>query len=402
MVLAAGLLAGGFGATRGGPAACPFSVTVKATPGTGIAPLEVQLNASVTSGSPSAYDWSFGDGSFWNGSGAGAVTPLHRYGTPGSYDVEVAVVEPTCTARGGTTVIATPGPLAVTPTATPSSGPAPLTVALAATISGGSGTYVSVFWSFGDGGVGSGDPVVYTYSRSGSFTATVNVTDSAGHWAVASVPVTVRGVAAAPPAFPNETESLGIAAGGGATLALLAVLLWRRLLSNPATLARSPTLPLVPDGLALGPVLAPRGASQVAPEDPTAPDTPPPSGTPSGSTSPELTPAGSPRADSLRLTQRVILHIGRQGRTAPDDLGSKELTQGGIAVALGIGQNSVTNVLRRLVAAGVLVHDVRHVSGQPRRLRVYRLTERGEGVFRDLWARSRRPEADGTPSRPPD
>lgn len=84
------------------------------------------------------------------------------------------------------------------------------------------------------------------------------------------------------------------------------------------------------------------------------------------------------------------LHTGGQGRLAPDAAAPAGLTQRGMAAALGVGQNSLTNVLRRLGAAGIREQDVRHVRGQPRRLRVYRLTARGEALYQDV--RRKRPE----------
>jgi hypothetical protein len=375
---------------------CGFAVAVSATPATGTAPLEVHLNATVSSGIPSAYDWAFGDGSYWNSSEPGASNPLHRYAEPGSFLAHVQVVEPTCDATGNVTVVTTPGPLVVTITATPASGATPLTVTFSASLSGGSGTYATVFWTFGDGGVGSGVPVNYTYSHAGTFTARVNVTDSAGHWAVGSALVDVRAPAPIGASFFGSWAAVGIAAVVGAGMALLGVGLLVRFRWG----ARGSGGPS-----SGGTDLPASSGTRVPLPDPSpgSVDVPPASELPTAASS----DAGGRRpgargrlsdAGRRQLTQRVILHIGSQGRLAPDDLGPAGLTQAGIATAIGIGQNSVTNVLRRLVAAGVLVHDVRHVSGQPRRLRVYRFTERGEAVYRDLWARSPGPRTGRAPA----
>ncbi len=367
--------------------ACPFPAIVQVTPTTGIAPEEVRLNATVSSGSPTTYDWSFGDGSYWNGSGNGASDPLHRYGTPGSYSVQVSVVEATCVAVGETTFVAAPGPLDVVATATPSSGTSPLTIGFSATITGGSGTYVSVFWSFGDGGVGSGDPVNYTYSHTGTYTASVNVTDSSGHWAVAEVPLTLRGTSVGAPSSLSGPASIALAAGTGAIVALAAVGLAFRLRTKDAEQA-GPSAP-GRDSSEAAAGWAPQLSRTTNSESPGVGTSPP---TISAATPTERAsrPSGhGPALERLKLTQRVILHIGAQGRLAPDDVGKLELTQAGISSSLGISQNSVTNVLRRLVAAELLEQDLRHVSGQPRRLRVYRFTARGESVYRDIWLRTR-------------
>ena len=134
------------------PTSCGYTVDVTATPSTGSAPLLVRLSATVSGGIPTAYDWAFGDGSYWNSSQAGAESPLHRYATPGAYNVSVLVIEPSCEVTGGVTLVATPSPLTIALSATPTSGVAPLTVEFVATVAGESGTYASVFWSFGDGG----------------------------------------------------------------------------------------------------------------------------------------------------------------------------------------------------------------------------------------------------------
>lgn len=105
----------------------------------------------------------------------------------------------------------------------------------------------------------------------------------------------------------------------------------------------------------------------------------------------------TPVAERRQLSRAVLLHLGGQGRLGPDEVAPVGLTQAGMAQALGVRQNSLTNVLRRFVAAGVLTQDVRHVRGQPRRLRVYRLTSRGEALYQDV-RRARRPSEESTES----
>ncbi|HEV8050521.1 MAG TPA: PKD domain-containing protein, partial [Thermoplasmata archaeon] len=71
-----------------------------------------------------------------------------------------------------------PPPLSVTATATPTSGTVPLAVAFAATASGGTSPY-SYSWNFGDASTSTSQNPSHTYERAGSFSATLNVTDSA-------------------------------------------------------------------------------------------------------------------------------------------------------------------------------------------------------------------------------
>jgi hypothetical protein len=91
---------------------------------------------------------------------------------------------------------------------------------------------------------------------------------------------------------------------------------------------------------------------------------------------------------------RVILHLYAQGRLAPLEVGGPEFTQAGIGMTLGLRQGTVTRVLSRLTAAGVLSSDRRHVAGRSRRLMVYTLTPLGESVARDL-RRKAVPPSDG-------
>jgi DNA-binding MarR family transcriptional regulator len=72
-------------------------------------------------------------------------------------------------------------------------------------------------------------------------------------------------------------------------------------------------------------------------------------------------------------------------------------TQRGIGDALGMRQGTVAKVLGRLAAAGIVESDRRHISGEARRLLVYRLTRAGELVARDL---QRRELADAETSGP--
>jgi DNA-binding MarR family transcriptional regulator len=83
----------------------------------------------------------------------------------------------------------------------------------------------------------------------------------------------------------------------------------------------------------------------------------------------------------------VLLHLFTQGQLADGEVAPMSFTQGGMAERLQVGQSPLSSVLRRLVVAGLVSQDTRHVRGQPRRLRVYRLTPLGESVSRDLYHR---------------
>ncbi|MCI4319718.1 MAG: hypothetical protein L3K23_06280 [Thermoplasmata archaeon] len=100
-----------------------------------------------------------------------------------------------------------------------------------------------------------------------------------------------------------------------------------------------------------------------------------------------------PPPETLRLSQRVILHVYGQGHLPPGEVAPPGLCQAGIVEALGIPQAGLAAVLRRLEAAGVLTTERGHVRGHDRRLKIYRLSSRGVEVAKEL--RARRPPPSG-------
>lgn len=343
-----------------------FTVSVTATPSTGTAPLTVGFQATVSSGTPTSYRWSFGDGTFLNGSSAADASPSHVFGGPGAFVVNVTVIEATASGTGSVSVSVNSGPLLVGATAGPRSGRAPLTVGFNGTVSGGSETYVSFEWAFGTGDVGSGLSVRYTYATPGDYPVSFTATDSDGKNASAHLWVNVSGNGSAP------SQPTGIVAE-----------IWPWVL-----------VPVAGLGIVLGCIgLLFRGRGARPDQRSSAPAlSEPPSGalltTPSAPIAGAPTAGSSVGADVLRLSQRIVIHLGQLPRIGTDELGSPAFTQAGMAEVLSVRQNVLTNVLRRLVAAGILQEDVRHVTGRSRRLKVYRLTARGESLAR-AWKRPR-------------
>jgi DNA-binding MarR family transcriptional regulator len=74
----------------------------------------------------------------------------------------------------------------------------------------------------------------------------------------------------------------------------------------------------------------------------------------------------------------LVVHLARVGQLASDDVARFESTQAGIAASLATTQGAVSKILARLRAAEVVRRERRHVRGQPRRMKVYFLTRRGE------------------------
>lgn len=115
-------------------------------------------------------------------------------------------------------------------------------------------------------------------------------------------------------------------------------------------------------------------------------------------------PKGRPGAtEVIRLSQRVILHLYAQGILPAGAVAPPGLCQAGIGEALGVTQSGLVAALRRLEAAGILTAERGHVRGRDRRLKVYRLSERGLELARELRARAaRRPTtSSAVPPREP-
>ncbi len=171
-----------------------FAVVLRATPLSGPAPLPVRFTAEANE-AVVRYEWQFGDGSpVMMGT---AFEQSHDYLLVGTYLAQV-----TATNAAGERVVSSPLPIVVTadargsaPTArlvaTPLVGPAPLQVVFSAADSSDPDndplTYV---WDFEDDGVAdaTGPTSTHVYSVTGTYTASVLVTDSTGLFDIASTP----------------------------------------------------------------------------------------------------------------------------------------------------------------------------------------------------------------------
>jgi PGF-pre-PGF domain-containing protein len=101
----------------------PLLVNFSASSFEGTAPLIVEFSDTSTGGLPSEWNWSFGDGTWFNTSDATLRNPEHIYETPGTYNVNLTIrnfsVTRTLSRMGYITAVAPP----VTPT--PSLSPLP-------------------------------------------------------------------------------------------------------------------------------------------------------------------------------------------------------------------------------------------------------------------------------------
>jgi PKD repeat protein len=175
----------------------PLQVSIAANPVSGSAPLLVQFTRLAYSPGGYVIDtlWSFGDGDI-----SSLANPAHTYTTPGTYLASVEVLDNLGQWAADTVVITVGGgpgnqPPTVSLNASPTSGTVPLAVSFTATASDPDGWITSYQWSFGDGTTSSGGAALsHTYTGSGSYSATLQVTDNLG--ATASATVTIQAFSA--------------------------------------------------------------------------------------------------------------------------------------------------------------------------------------------------------------
>jgi PKD repeat protein len=287
-------------------------------------------------------------------------------------------------------------------------------------LTGGTGAYSFARWTFGDGDSATGFNVSYTYAAPGNYTAALTVIDSANQTAADQVAIQVN--ASDGHSSPGGGGSMGLLSAWEIVAILLAVVVlvgfgvvrwWARGRTNgprddlDVESPRTGTGPPGPEG-DLGapspetpaPASAPSPtfvevvvppAREAAPSLPIAPVAATESLGPAlETTAPRTTPppVDEPSGPRLKLSQRVMLHLYLQGHLADGEVAPVGFTQGGMADKLEVAQSPLSSVLRRLLVAGLVTQDTRHVRGQPRRLRVYRLTPVGDVVARDLYRQS--------------
>jgi PKD repeat protein len=403
------------------PVPSDFGVTLTATPANGTAPLLVQFHTTVSVGTPTWYAWSFGDNEFLNGSTQSNVP--HQYLFAGHFTAAVLVSEGPIMHSASILISVKPGPLTLSIAATPTAGVVPVTVQFEGFPSGGTGTYSTVQWLFGDGASAATLDLVHTYSTAGHYRASLTVTDSAGARTAAYVWVNLT-LPGTPNTGASTTPTLGaagvipmaVSAAGASGLVALSIAFHPGMRGRPRRAEPPPGAETEYLPAAIGFVLGSRDLGLSATSAAAASSTPTttvvrePSDAPSGETNrpfrtfeqrgplPALTavvPFDSPRPvapidngaageEPKQLSSRLVVYLSQLGALRDDDVPTVDWTQFGMSERLGARQNVISNVLRRLVSAGVVEEDLRHVQRQPRRLKVYRLTPRGEALARDL------------------
>lgn len=132
--------------------------------------------------------WDFGDGST-----SSIENPIHAYSAPGTYIAVLRVMDSRGFVDADTVVVRVAAILTVEASAEPQScEPEPCFIYFQANATGGSPPY-TFLWDFGDGNTSTSQSPSHEYKISGSFIASVTVTDGSGGTASQSLQVEVGG-----------------------------------------------------------------------------------------------------------------------------------------------------------------------------------------------------------------
>lgn len=160
--------------------AAALNADFSGTPTTGQVPFAVDFTSSVQGGTgPYTYSWNFGDST-----SSTQANPSKTYTTAGTYNVVLTVTDNVAAqdvVTKNSYISATDPPpppsLSVNFTGNPIGGSAPLNVDFTSQIGGGTPPY-TYSWNFGDSGTSTAANPSHTYSGSGAFTVSLQVTDS--------------------------------------------------------------------------------------------------------------------------------------------------------------------------------------------------------------------------------
>lgn len=152
-----------------------LAVRADAQPISGTVPVTTTFNASASGGTPPyAYAWSFGDAAT---STLGNTT--HTYEKPGTFIANLTVTDHASgLVRKNWTITVSPGPLSATISADPQAPLTNVSVAFSSIVMGGDPPYVYA-WSFGDTGSSTAADPSHAYSKAGTYSVVLIVTDSA-------------------------------------------------------------------------------------------------------------------------------------------------------------------------------------------------------------------------------
>ncbi|AKB17623.1 cell surface protein [Methanosarcina sp. WWM596] len=167
----------------------------------GKVPLTVKFTDN-SSGGPTSWKWDFnGDGTI----DSTVQNPVYTYSTAGTYSVTLNATNGTVSSEltKSSYIYTGNGPTASF-TTSPQSGEAPLTVQFTDT---STGSPTSWLWDFGDGSTSNSQSPSHTYSRAGTYTVKLTVTNSYGSSGTASSSITAYSIAVPVAGFSSNATS---------------------------------------------------------------------------------------------------------------------------------------------------------------------------------------------------
>ena len=260
-------------------------------------------------------------------------------------------------------------------------GSAPLRVSFEAIVLGGNGS-AALAWDFADGATASGRFANHTFVSSGEFVVFVIATTTSGAQVNSSVSVHVVPPPSGATGPSTTTQLIEVGVPIGVAIAAGAVILLLRRTRQPPKEPPAGVyggFPEAPETMDHGDGSSTDTGFSADSESsgPVSPATP-------ARTPTEPSVARLPRGDPRQISREVVSFLYRLGRVPADDIPTSDWTQLGMSRALVIPQNALTNVLRRLEAAGAVTSRLEHVHGRPRRVKTYYLTASGERLAHAL------------------
>lgn len=86
----------------------------------------------------------------------------------------------------------------------------------------------------------------------------------------------------------------------------------------------------------------------------------------------------------LTVNEKMVLHLRRYDRYYDDFIVPPEVSQNGIAGALGTSQNHISKAAKKLMALDAITSRLARVEGEPRRKKVYFLTTKGFEIAEEI------------------
>jgi DNA-binding MarR family transcriptional regulator len=89
----------------------------------------------------------------------------------------------------------------------------------------------------------------------------------------------------------------------------------------------------------------------------------------------------------LTVNEKMVLHLKRYDRYYDDFIVPPEVSQNGIAGALGTSQNHISKAAKKLLALQAITSRLARVDGEPRRKKVYFLTTKGFEIAQEIQSK---------------